>query len=423
MCPSEEDAARGADETGPGYVRGMELLVAAVQELSLARDMPTLASIVRRAARAISSADGATFILRQRDECYYLDEDAIAPLWKGRRFPLSACVSGWAMLHREPVAIEDIFADERVPSEAYQPTFVKSLVIVPIRSAAPIGAIGGYWAEKRAAKPEEIKLLQALADSTSVAMENIRLCSELEERIAQRTAQLEAVNRVLATFSYSVSHDLQAPLRRMMGFSELLVEQYASQLDSTGCDYLERLRAAARSMSDIVEALLQLSRLGQAELHRVEFDLTELVAEIVEELRRDEPSRKLTLDMEHGVKACADRELARIVLGNLLRNAWKFTVGRADARIVFGVVEQPADERGQTCYFVRDNGAGFSMEHAGELFLPFRRLHSGDEFPGTGVGLATVQRIVERHGGLVRAEGRVGEGACFYWSFGPATPA
>src|SRR5690348_2553467 len=109
MCPSEEVAARGADETGPGYVRGMELLVAAVQELSLARDMPTLGSIVRRAARAISGADGATFILRQQDECYYLDEDAIAPLWKGRRFPLSACVSGWAMLHREPVAIEDIY--------------------------------------------------------------------------------------------------------------------------------------------------------------------------------------------------------------------------------------------------------------------------------------------------------------------------
>jgi signal transduction histidine kinase len=418
--PDQELAEPLGRSCDANYLQGMELLVTVVQELSLARDLPTLTGIVRRAARHICGADGATFILRDGEQSHYVDEDAIGPLWKGQKFPMTSCVSGWSMLERTSVAIEDIYGDARVPAEAYRPTFVKSLVIVPIRSAEPIGAIGSYWATPHCATAEEIKLLQALADSTSIAMENIRLCGDLERRIEERTAQLETANRELATFSYSVSHDLQAPLRRMMGFSALLVEQYATQLDAAGCEYLQRVHACARSMSEIVEALLQLSRLGQAELHRVQVDLSQLATAIVAELRRDEPARNVTVTIEPGLTAGADRDLARIVLENLLRNAWKFTIGRADARITVGVASDcPAAPLEQTSYYVRDNGAGFSMEHAGELFLPFRRLHSGDEFPGTGVGLATVQRIVDRHGGVVWAEGAVGAGASFYWTFGP----
>lgn len=419
MFPDQDAAGHAGRSSDPEYLKGMELLVSTVQELSLARDLATLTGIVRRAARGISGADGASFILRDGDHSSYVDEDAIAPLWKGQKFPLTACVSGWSMLERQSVVIEDVFADARVPSDLYRPTFVKSLLMVPIRSAAPIGAIGTYWASPHRATESETKLLQALADSTSVAMENIRLCAELERRIEERTAQLEAVNRELATFSYSVSHDLQAPLRRMIGFSELLVEQYAARLDAAGCDYLERLHSSARSMSEIVEALLQLSRLGQAELQRVQVDLSALATEIVAELRHDEPARNVTVTIEPELKISADRDLARIVLENLLHNAWKFTIGRADARIAVctaqGEAGAPADQRS---FCVRDNGAGFSMEHAGELFLPFRRLHSGAEFPGTGVGLATVRRIVDRHGGTVWAQGSVGEGATFFWTFG-----
>jgi signal transduction histidine kinase len=421
MSPDQDGhAGRSFD---PEYLKGMELLVATVQELSLARDLATLTGIVRRAARGISGADGATFVLRDGEHSVYIDEDAIAPLWKGQKFPLNACVSGRSMLECSAVAIEDIYADPRVPADAYRPTFVKSLLMVPIRSAAPIGAIGTYWASPHCATECETKLLQALADSTSIAMENIQLCAELERRIDERTAQLEAANRELATFSYSVSHDLQAPLRRMIGFSELLVEQYAARLDAAGCDYLERLHTSARSMSEIVEALLQLSRLGQAELQRVPVDLSALATEIVAELRRDEPARKVTVTIEPELKVSADRDLARIVLENLLHNAWKFTIGRADARIALcsarGEAGALVDQLG---FCVRDNGAGFSMQHAGELFLPFRRLHSGDEFPGTGVGLATVQRIVDRHGGTVWAQGSVGEGAAFFWTFGAEQP-
>ena len=176
------------------YVRGMERLLHTVQELSLARTLTDVQRIVRSAARALTGADGATFVLRDNDYCYYADEDAIEPLWKGSRFPLKTCVSGWAMLNRDAAVIPDIYRDARVPHEAYRPTFVKSMVMVPIRRAEPIGAIGNYWARERHPTDEEVSLLQALADSTSIAMENVQVYAELEQRVRDRTAELEKAN-------------------------------------------------------------------------------------------------------------------------------------------------------------------------------------------------------------------------------------
>jgi GAF domain-containing protein len=181
-----------------------ERLVSAIQELSLARDLKTIMEIVRRAARQLTGADGATFVLRDGDQCYYADEDAIEPLWKGKRFPMSACISGWVMLHKEPVVIENIFEDSRIPVEAYRPTFVRSLAMVPIRREAPIAAIGNYWARPRRATEEELAILQALADSTSVAMENVELYAELERRVESRTRELELANRELESWGFCV---------------------------------------------------------------------------------------------------------------------------------------------------------------------------------------------------------------------------
>ena len=188
---SSDGVATTHSEQSLPYVHGMQRLVRAVQELSLARNLESVQRIVRSTARELTGCDGATFVLREEGKCHYVDEDAIAPLWKGKYFPLDACISGWTMLHRRPAAIADIYDDERIPADAYRPTFVKSLVMVPIRALEPVGAIGNYWASEHRATEHEISLLQALADSTSVAMENVALYSELEQRVRDRTAELQ----------------------------------------------------------------------------------------------------------------------------------------------------------------------------------------------------------------------------------------
>ena len=183
------------------YVRGMERLLRAVQDLSLARSLPEIQRIVRTAARELTGCDGATFVLRDNGKCYYADEDAIEPLWKGMRFPMEICVSGWAMLNGQAAVIPDIYLDDRIPHEAYRPTFVKSLVMVPIRKLNPVGAIGTYWAHERQPAKHEISLLQALADSTSIAMENVAIYTEMEQRVRERTAALEEANEEIRQLS------------------------------------------------------------------------------------------------------------------------------------------------------------------------------------------------------------------------------
>ncbi|BBX19350.1 diguanylate cyclase [Mycolicibacterium duvalii] len=187
--------------THQGRGAGLGLLLQAVQELSLARSLPEIQRIVRSAARHMTGADGATFVLRDDGQCYYADEDAIAPLWAGKRFPMEACVSGWVMLHRQSAVIPDIYADDRIPQAAYRPTFVKSLVMVPIRTLDPVGAIGAYWAERRHPTDDEVSMLAALADSTSVAMENVTLYAELDQRVADRTAALEQATEEIRRLS------------------------------------------------------------------------------------------------------------------------------------------------------------------------------------------------------------------------------
>ncbi|OAN40721.1 GGDEF domain-containing protein [Mycolicibacterium iranicum] len=189
------------DTSDADYVRGMARLLQGVQELSLARSLPEIQKIVRTAARELTGCDGATFVLRDNGKCYYADEYAIAPLWKGSRFPMEICISGWAMLNREAAIIPDIYVDNRIPHEAYRPTFVKSLVMVPIRKLDPVGAIGNYWARERQPTPREVSLLQALADSTSIAMENVQVYAELEQRVRDRTAALEQANEEIRQLS------------------------------------------------------------------------------------------------------------------------------------------------------------------------------------------------------------------------------
>jgi signal transduction histidine kinase/CheY-like chemotaxis protein len=401
------------------YVWGMQQLVSVVQRLSLARDLQSIMDIVRHCARNLVGADGASFILRDGENCFYADEDAIAPLWKGRRFPLSACVSGWAMLNRQPAVIKDIYQDARIAHEVYRPTFVHSLVMVPIRTLAPIGALGVYWAQPHRASSEEVELLQALADSTSVAIESVELFSNLEQGVAERTselhrrsAELEVLNRELEAFSYSVAHDLRSPLITIDGFTQVLMESYGDNLDDTGRSHLERITAGARRMHRLINDLLELSKVVRAPMHPTTVDLSRIANEIVCGLRESGSERRVSIVVAENLAVQGDAALLRIALENLFCNAWKFTSKTTNARIEFG---SRIDRSGRRAYFLRDNGAGFDPRHAANLFSPFRRLHPESQFPGTGIGLATVQRIVHRHSGQIWAEAALDRGACFYF--------
>jgi len=238
-----------------------------------------------------------------------------------------------------------------------------------------------------------------------------RLNVELEQRVRQRTAQLEETNRELEAFAYSVSHDLRAPLRAIRGFSEVLLERHASQLDAEGRELLRHACQGSEHMGRLIEDLLKLSRVGRSELHPQSVNLSALAESAAAELQRAEPGRKVQFIIEPNLRADGDERLLRIMLYNLLSNAWKFTGQRPDGRIEFGVTAPP-----ETAFFVRDDGVGFDMAHAGKLFRVFQRLHSTSEFPGTGIGLATVQRIVKRHHGRVWAVGAVNQGATFYFT-------
>jgi PAS domain S-box-containing protein len=244
--------------------------------------------------------------------------------------------------------------------------------------------------------------------------EGILVAAAIRDVTAQlRMKDLEVSNQGLESFIYTVSHDLRAPLRSLSGYSELLLEEYGGVLGEEGRGYAERIVAVSEHMGQLIDYLLQYSRVSRAELHLQPVDLGEEAALIAEEIRRRDPLRRICFTIAKPVQALADRRLIRTVLQNLLDNAWKFTFGRDDTSIEFGTA--PSGYATVCCY-VRDNGVGFDPAYEGKLFQPFQRLHAARDFPGTGTGLASVRQIVERHGGHVWAEGAVGVGATFYFT-------
>lgn len=277
----------------------------------------------------------------------------------------------------------------------------------------PPGWMLGRGRAKYEAAGKTIRLDGVAIDITQrkQAEQEIRsLNADLERRVCERTAQLEAINQELEAFSYSVSHDLRAPLRSIRGFSEVLLDRYAARLDARGQEFLRRTCESCKQMDRLIEDLLQLSRLGRSELQDQPLNLSALAGSVAADLSKAEPQRIVQWRIAPGLHAQGDERLMRVALDNLLGNAWKFTGKQDQACIEFG-----ATAESPRAFYVRDNGAGFDMDYAGRLFGVFQRLHSASEFPGSGVGLATVQRILNRHGGRVWAIGAVNQGATFYF--------
>lgn len=379
-------------------------LIRAIQRLSACREPSGVMTVLREAARSLSGADGVTVVLRDGDLCHYVDEDAIAPLWKGRRFPMRSCISGWCMLNRRQVVIEDIYADPRIPHDAYRPTFVKSLAMVPIRSEDPIGAIGAYWAEPHRATEEEIQVLQALGDSASVALDNVQLIERLKE-----------TNRRRDEFLSMLAHELRNPLAPIRNALHVLRIRAG---EGDGIEWPWKLvERQVQHLTRIVDDLLDVARLtrGRVVLRRERLDLVRLVRQCAEDRRGllEAAGLRLSLELpETPVWVMGDATRLTQVVGSLLDNAAKFVPAGGQVAVGLG----PEAGTSQAVLSVRDTGMGIEPEMLPHLFEVFTQ---GDRSldrsqGGLGLGLAVARGLVELHDGSIEAasEGQ-GRGAEF----------
>jgi signal transduction histidine kinase len=361
-------------------------LLAAAHELSRLRDLPGVMAVVRRHARDLMHADGVTFVLREGEQVFYADEDAIGPLWKGRRFPASACISGWAITHRESVAISDIYADPRIPVAAYRPTFVKSLLMVPIRVEDPIGAIGSYWASHHAADEREQLVLETLAGFTAVAVSNAQLYQEARDAVAARDQWIGIASHELRTPLMPIKIQLQA-VARALGRGVMPVE------------LTPRVQRAERSvdrLTRLIEQLLDYSRSAGdgLEVKPEPFDVVPLAMEVCDRFNGDDQGRAASVGViaPAAVRGTWDRLRVEEILMNLVSNAVKYGRGRPVR------VEVSGNGRGVRLA-VTDQGDGIAPEDQERIFQPFIRLRESGQ--GVGLGLWIVRKIVQAHGGTI----------------------
>lgn len=405
----------------PYPARIADRLLDVIRELSFCRNIQSIMDLVRREARALTAADGVTFVLRDNDQCYYAEEDAIGPLWKGRRFPMRTCISGWVMQNRQTAAIEDIYVDPRIPIDAYRPTFVKSLAMVPVRAEDPLAAIGAYWATRHRASEQELRVLQSIADATALALANVELYENLQDALRRA----EALNRAKDEWISVVSHELRTPLTPILGWARMLRGNRLGE--DKRAHALEVIERSVMAEIRIVEDLLDVSRFMvgnvRVDLHPV--NLGEVVYTAIGAVRQNAEEKSLTFDVSRpdaAVSVLGDAVRLQQAICNLLWNAIKFTPagGRVTVRLV--------RENEHASVIVEDSGCGIPEDVIPRIFQVFERADSSTtrRNGGLGLGLFIVRAIAEMHAGSVTAQSDGdGRGATFaiHLPVHDATPA
>lgn len=381
---------------------GMELLVTTVQELSLARSINEVTRIVRTVARELTGADGATFVLRDGDKCFYADEDAISPLWKGSRFPMSICISGWVMLNRQSTIIEDIYTDDRIPIEAYRPTFVKSLAMVPIRTIDPIGAIGNYWANKHLPTTEELLLLQALADITAVSLINVDIVTELENKLRERSDMLRLhtlQNQRLADTWYMISHNLRAPLSNLQMLADMVNDCHDNE---ERVILIGKFDPVIKHLNETFEHLVEATQIRlNFSIQKENLSFQECFLKAIDLLRSDilQTNAEIYTDFSRATHILYSRKYLESILFNLLSNAIRYRSSERVPRI--DVLTDIID--GSIILTVRDNGLGIDLtKNRDKIFKLHKTFH--DNSDAKGFGLFITKSQIEMMGGKITVE-------------------
>ncbi len=387
-------------------------LIRVIQKLSLAHSLDDITTTVRTSARNLVHADGATFVLRDEEQCHYVDEDAISSLWKGMKFPLKACISGWSMLHNEQVTIEDIYQDERIPHDAYKPTFVKSLTITPIRKEEPIGAIGTYWAKNYTPTKEELEALQALADTTSIAIKNVNTL----EKLKKRTENLERINQRLNRFTWIVSHDLKEPLRsislNLSMIEEELINNESISKDYPIYKYIEKINKDIKVSEQLITDLLDIAKLENHERSISAISLENVVKEVLLLFETTVKGKKINVEYKNLPIVRADPVLITRVFQNIISNSIKFQKNNHEPKIIINAEIQGP----HWVVSIEDNGIGIPKDYHEKVFDFFSHIHNRIDFPGSGVGLSICKMIIKDFGGKIWIDPEYQTGCRIYFT-------
>jgi len=397
----------------------LEILVDSIKEFSTAHELSEVYHTAVSAARRLTDAESSAMIIKEGDTCQCVDEDASEPLLKGQKVSQGDCIADYVLSSGKPMIVEDMEKDLQITKEPFKNIQVKSLAIFPIHSQVTLGAMALLWRESYSFKTDETRLIETLLDAASQAIENINLYKNLEERVKIRTKDLEKANEELQAFSYTVSHDLKAPIRAIDGYIDLMMDELGEHMSKESQSYATTIRSSVVKMNQLIDDLLRYSRFDKSSAHIECVAVLPVIRKVMDEFKDQiEQSGAICKLPVESIRVIADETGLTVVLRNLVDNALKFSRSRPQPHIAIALEDIP----GYWMIVVQDNGIGFEMTYRNKIFDVFERLHGGKEYPGSGIGLALVKKAMLRMNGMVWAESKPGIGSKFFLRFPKITP-